>query len=166
MNVKGKLVPATLAAALSSGGALAALEKLEGNALRVYEDKLAGGVPTRCAGDTNHSMPAGTLLTDDQCREINKGTLLSYGSRVLACTNWSMLTPDRLIGLTLFAINVGAAGACGSEAFKAINAGRITEGCDLLARKPNGAPNWSHAGGRYVPGLQNRRLAERDWCLR
>lgn len=165
MKVKGKLVPAALVAALVSGGSVAKLEQLEGNILAVYADNLAGGLPTRCAGDTNHTMPVGTKLTADDCREINKLTMIKYGTSVLACTNWEHLNGDRLVGLTLFAINVGSSGACGAQSFKAINAGRIKEGCDLLARKPDGRPNWSNAGGRYVQGLQNRRQAERKLCL-
>lgn len=166
MKVKGKLVPAALVAALTSGGAVYELERLEGNILSVYADSLAAGIPTRCAGDTNHAMPVGTKLTADDCREINKLTMLKYGASVLGCTNWDHLTGDRLIGLTLFAINVGSKGACGSASFAAINAGRIAEGCNLLARKPNGDPNWSYVRGRYVQGLQNRRQAEKAWCLR
>ena len=165
MKVKGKIVPAALVAALTSGGSVAMLERLEGNVLHVYADSLANGLPTRCAGDTNHSMPVGTKLTADDCREINKLTMIKYGSSVLACTKWEHLNGDRLVGLTLFAINVGSSSACNSQAFKAINAGRIQEGCDLLATKPNGQPNWSFASGRYVQGLQNRRQAERKLCL-
>lgn len=166
MNVRGKAVPVALVAALSGGGSIAALEKLEGNILSVYADTLADGIPTRCAGDTNHKMPVGTKLTTDQCREINKLTMLRYGGAVLACTNWDRLTPDRLVGLTLFAINVGVNGACSSQSIKAINAGRIAEGCKLLSTRPDGSPNWSYIGNRYIPGLQNRRLAEREWCQR
>ena len=165
MKVKGKIVPAALVAALMSGGSVAMLEQLEGNVLHVYADSLANGLPTRCAGDTNHNMPVGTKLTADDCREINKLTMIKYGASVLACTKWEHLNGDRLVGLTLFAINVGSSGACNSQAFKAINAGRIQEGCNLLATKPNGQPNWSFASGRYVQGLQNRRQAERKLCL-
>lgn len=165
MKVKGKLVPAALVAALVSGGSVAKLEQLEGNILAVYADNLAGGLPTRCAGDTNHNMPVGTKLTADDCREINKLTMIKYGASVLACTDWSNLNGDRLVGLTMFAINVGSSGACGSQSLKAINRGDIKAGCDLLARKPDGRSNWSNAGGRYVQGLQNRRQAERKLCL-
>lgn len=165
MKVAGKFVPVALAAALTSGGALLELERWEGNILGVYADKLANGIPTRCAGDTNHKMPVGTKLSSDDCRAINKLTLINYGTAVLACTNWDSLTPNRLIGLTLFAINVGKAGACGSQSFKAINRGDIKAGCDLLATRPDGKPNWSYASGRYVQGLQNRRQGERALCL-
>lgn len=165
MKVNGKIVPAVLAAALTSPLAYSTLERLEGNVLRVYADHLAGGIPTYCAGRTDWNARVGSRLTSDECREVNKATIIEYGAAVLACTEWSNLTADRLIGLTMFAINVGKKGACGSQSIKAINAGQIAKGCDLLATRPDGKPNWSNAGDRYVPGLQNRRQAERALCL-
>lgn len=165
MKVKGKIVPAALVAALSSPLAYLTLERMEGNVLEVYADHLAYGLPTFCAGRTDRNAVVGTKLTSDQCVEVNKATILEYGITVLACTEWSNITPRRLIGMTMFAINVGSSGACGSKSFKAINRGDIKAGCDLLARKPDGSPNWSNAGGRYVQGLQNRRQAERSLCL-
>ena len=158
-------VPAVLLAALTGPLAVASLERWEGNVLHVYADRLAGGLPTYCAGRTDATARVGARLTSDQCREINKITLIEYGYEVLACTEWSHLTERRLIGLTLFAINVGKAGACSSQAVHQINAGHIAAGCRLLSTRPDGTPNWSYIGGEYNPGLQNRRLAERDLCL-
>ncbi|MDR2333767.1 MAG: glycoside hydrolase family protein [Burkholderiaceae bacterium] len=158
-------IPAALLAALSSPLAFTTLERWEGNIKQVYADQLAGGLPTYCAGRTDPNAVVGTKLTDDQCRQVNKVTLLEYGYAVLGCVNWDYLTAKRLIGLTMFAINVGKQGACGSQAVKAINAGRIEQGCNLIARTSSGAPNWSTAGGVFVQGLQNRRQAERKLCL-
>lgn len=163
-KVRKGLVPAALVAALTSPLAYSTLERLEGNILHVYRDNLAGGIPTYCAGRTDWKAIPGTKLTSDQCKEVNKLTLVEYGYAVLDCTNWDYLTPTRLIGLTMFAINVGKAGACNSQAVKYINAGNIDKGCDLIARTPDGRPNWSTAGGVYVQGLQNRRQAERKLC--
>lgn len=164
MNAKHKAIPAVLAAALTSPLAYFTLERWEGNVLSVYADHLAYGLPTFCAGRTDRNAVVGSKLTSDQCQAINKATLIEYGYAVLDCTDWSKLDADRLIGLTIFAVNVGKVGACKSQAVKAINAGRISEGCDLIAKKPDGRPNWSNAGGRYVQGLQNRRQAERELC--
>lgn len=164
MRIKNKVVPAALVAALSSPLAYTTLERWEGNILSVYADNLADGLPTYCAGRTNKNAVIGTKLTSDQCKEINKLTLVEYGYAVLGCTNWDMLDADRLVALTIFAINVGKSGACGSQAIQSVNAGQVSKGCELLARKPNGDPNWSNASGKYVPGLQNRRQAERKLC--
>jgi GH24 family phage-related lysozyme (muramidase) len=159
------IVPAALLAALTSPLAYFTLERWEGNVLQVYVDRQAGGVPTYCAGRTDPSASVGTRLTSDECREVNKATLLEYGYAVLDCVDWNRLTAKRLIGLTMFAINVGKQGACGSQAVRLLNAGRIAQGCDALAFGPDGKPAWSYAGGRYVQGLQNRRQAERVLCM-
>lgn len=158
-------IPVALLAALTGPLATSTLDRVEGNVLHVYADNIAGGVPTYCAGRTDWSAPVGTKLTSDDCKAVNKTTLLEFGYAVLGCTTWAHLTPTRLVALTIFAINVGKDGACGSQAVKNINAGNIVEGCNLLARTPSGAPNWSFSNGVYVQGLQNRRQAERSLCL-
>jgi GH24 family phage-related lysozyme (muramidase) len=163
--VRKGAIPAALLAGLSSPLAYITLERWEGNVLSVYADNLAGGLPTYCAGRTDWKAKVGTRLTSDLCQEVNKITLLEYGYEVLGCTNWDHMTPRRVIALTIFAINVGKQGACNSQAVRAINAGRVIEGCNLIAYKPNGTPNWSLAGGKFVPGLFNRRKAERQICL-
>ena len=158
-------IPAALLAALTSPFAYTTLDRLEGNILEVYRDKLANGIPTFCAGRTDWAAKPGTKLTSDECKEVNKTTLLEYGYTVLGCVNWDYLSAKRLIGLTMFAINVGKEGACGSHAVRQINLGNVVAGCKLIARTPSGAPNWSFANGVYVPGLQNRRQAESGFCL-
>jgi GH24 family phage-related lysozyme (muramidase) len=158
-------IPAVLLAALTSPLAYHELERWEGNILHVYKDRLAYNIPTYCAGRTDWKAKPGTRLTSDQCEAVNKITLLEYGFEVLGCVNWDYLTPRRLIGLTMFAINVGKAGACNSAAVRAINVGNIKAGCDLIAFKPNGDPNWSFAAGVFVPGLHYRRRGERILCF-
>lgn len=159
-------IPAALLAALTSPMAYTMLERWEGNILHVYADTLANGIPTYCAGRTDWSAPVGARLTSDQCAEVNKTTLLEYGYAVLACANWDYLTANRLIALTMFAINIGKDGACGSRAMRLINTGDVVGGCGALATGPDGKPAWSFAGGKYVQGLQNRRQAERILCLK
>lgn len=159
------VVPAALLTALSSPLAYTTLEHWEGNVRTVYADHLANGIPTYCAGRTDWKAPVGAQLTSDQCVEVNKITLTEYGYAVLECTNWDYITPRRLVGLTIFAVNVGKTAACGSQAVRAINAGQVAKGCDLIAYKPDGSPNWSNAGGVFVQGLFNRRKAERALCL-
>ena len=158
-------IPAVFVAALSSPLAFTTLERWEGNVLHVYSDHLAGGLPTYCAGRTDWKAQVGTKLTSDQCAAVNKTTLLEYGYAVLECADWNYLSVTRLIGLTIFAINVGKVGACNSQAMQQINQGKIEQGCKLIAYKPSGAPNWSYADGKYVQGLHNRRKAEYSLCL-
>lgn len=163
---KQLLPPLAFILVLTSAPTLTLLTQLEGNILKVYPDRLAGGIPTYCAGKTDWSIPLNTTFTTDECKEVNKTTLLDYGFAVLGCTTWKHLNPDRLVALTMFAINVGKAGACGSQAVQQINLGKIQEGCRLIAYKPSGAPNWSYAGGVYVQGLHNRRVIEYNLCIK
>jgi lysozyme len=163
--VRKGVIPAALLAALTSPLAYNTLERWEGNVLAVYADHLADGLPTFCAGRTDWTATVGARLTSDQCAAVNKATLLEYGYAVLGCANWAHLTPTRVVALTVFAINVGKAGACGSQAVQAINRGEVAQGCQLLAYTPAGAPNWSTASGKYVQGLHNRRKAERALCM-
>lgn len=158
-------IPAALLAALTGPLATHTLERWEGNIKHVYADHLAGGLPTYCAGRTDRTAVVGTQLTDDQCREVNKITLLEYGYAVLGCTTWAHLTPNRVVALTIFAVNVGKDGACNSRAVRLINTGQVAQGCSALATGPDGKPAWSYAGGQYVQGLQNRRQAEKTLCL-
>lgn len=159
------VIPVALMAAITGPAAINTLSHWEGDIHRVYADHLAGGLPTFCAGRTDWSAKVGTTLTSDFCREVNKTTLLEYGYAVLECANWNNLTPNRVTALTIFAVNVGKDGACSSQAMKQINAGNIKAGCNLLAYRPDGSPNWSMAGGKFVQGLHNRRKAERALCL-
>jgi len=158
-------IPAALLAALTSPVAYHHLERWEGNVLHVYADNLANGLPTWCAGRTGRDAVVGTKLTADDCRQVNKTTLLEYGYAVLGCTDWQHLSPKRLIGLTMFGINVGKNAMCASRAVRLINAGDIAQGCRALATGPDGRPAWSYANGVYVQGLQNRRQGEKALCL-
>ncbi|TXH51649.1 MAG: glycoside hydrolase family 24 [Desulfurellales bacterium] len=155
--------PAALIAAVSSPFAYNMLERWEGNILYVYKDII--GVPTYCAGQTANAPPVGAKLTSDFCKEINKTILMEYSYAILQCTKWDQLTPARIVALTLFAVNVGKAGACGSQAVLHINIGQVAKGCALIANTPSGAPNWSTAGGKFVQGLYNRRQSEAKLCL-
>lgn len=159
-------IPLAFLAALTGPLARDTLVRWEGDVHKVYADHLANGIPTFCAGRTDWTAKPGTVLASDFCAEVNKTTLVEYGYAVLECANWDHLSPNRLVALTIFAINVGKEGACNSQAMVNINRGRIVEGCTLLAYKPTGAPNWSLAGGRYVQGLHNRRKAEMTLCLK
>ena len=159
-------IPAVFMMALTGPLAHGTLVRWEGDIHKVYADRLARGIPTFCAGRTDWAAKVGTPLSSDFCAEVNKTTLIEYGYAVLECANWDHLSANRLIAMTIFAINVGKEGACKSQAMVNINRGRIKQGCDLIAYKPNGEPNWAIADGKYVQGLHNRRKAERDLCLR
>lgn len=145
------------------------LERWEGaNQYVVYADKLAGDLPTVCKGITRHTSPypvvIGERWTREKCDEVEQHVVLETQRALQKCVKvavpqsvWDMLTSH--------AHNFGWPKTCGSESVKAINAGNFEHGCKLLAHKPDGSPNWSHVGTRFIPGLYNRRVDESQECL-
>ncbi|MBJ2155255.1 lysozyme [Variovorax sp. IB41] len=158
---------AKLAAPLVLGGValLSAMHQWEDQRLTVYADKLAGGLPTYCSGRTQPPRAVGDVLTQAQCDTIDRQTAIEYGRAVLACVPADKLDQNSFDAFTLFAINVGKQGACGSRAAQLLRDGNREAACKALARGPNGRPSWSYASGVYVQGLQNRRQYEKNWCL-
>ncbi len=150
---------------LGSAALVASMHQWEGQKLTVYADKLAGGLPTYCSGRTFPPRPVGEHLTQAQCDAIDAQTATEYGRAILACIPADKLDQNSFDAMTLFAINVGKAGACGSRAAQLLRAGQREAGCRALATGPDGRPVWSYAGGVFVRGLQNRRQYEANWCL-
>lgn len=170
MNVRQAAVTVARKAGppLVLGGAaiISAMAQWESQELTVYADKLAGGLPTYCSGRTQPPRPVGSTLTVEECNEVDRQTAIEYGAGVLNCIPADRLDQNSFDAMTLFAINVGIAGACGSRAARLMREGQRIEACRAMATGPDGKPAWSYAGGVYVRGLQNRRQYERNWCLR
>jgi len=134
----------------------------------VYADKLAGGLPTVCKGITKHTsqypIVVGERWSPKKCRAEEERIVLETQINLQRCVTHPV--PQGVWDkLTSHAHNFGWPKTCGSESVAAINAGDLERGCDLLAYKPDGSPNWSHVGEQYIQGLHNRRKAERAECL-
>ena len=134
----------------------------------VYADRLAGGLPTACYGITRWTSPVpvvvGEVWSQEKCDDVFRGIVERTQRRLLECINVAVQQPV-FDALTSHAHNFGVDDTCDSQAVVAINDGRIADGCDLIAQKPNGSPNWSYVAGVYYQGLQNRRQSERRLCL-
>lgn len=134
----------------------------EGTRYKPYEDIV--GVLTVCHGYTGKDIVRGKKYSPQECQSFLEKELYIHAKGILECINVE-LKQEEFDAYTLFAYNVGVAGACKSNAFKALNANKRMEACRLMAFAPNGAPVWSYAGGKFVQGLHNRRLFERSLCL-
>lgn len=145
------------------------LERWEGGGeYTVYADRLAGGLPTVCKGITKHTSPypvvVGETWSAKKCKEVEDRVIFETQKALQGCIQ--VAVPQSVYdALTSHAHNFGWPETCASQSVKAINAGEFERGCDLLAYKPDGSPNWSNAGSRFVQGLHNRRIAERELCL-
>lgn len=148
-------------ATLLSGAAL-----WEGTRYYAYYD--IAGVPTVCQGYTGSGIVFGKKYSPEECRAFLHKELVVHSTGILNCIT-SPLEQHQHDAFTLFAYNVGVAGACSSRAIKEFNAGNIIESCTALYRTPSGKPVWSYArvDGElsFVQGLYNRRKYEAAMCL-
>ncbi|WP_159990788.1 lysozyme [Pelistega ratti] len=145
------------------------LARWEGREYVVYADKLAGGLPTVCKGITKWTSPypvvVGERWSKEKCDAVEKQVTVETQQKLAMCIRNQGITQHVFDALSSHAHNVGVNATCQSRAVRLINAGKIKAGCDALAHGADGKPVWSYANGRFVQGLYNRRLAERELCL-
>ena len=131
----------------------------EGLRTSTYFD--VGGIPTVCFGETQ-GIRVGDTFTPEQCRDMLADRIVrDFGPGVDRCVNHP-LPPARKASYTSFAYNVGIAAFCRSSVARKENAGDVAGACDalLLYNKI------TVAGVKvYSPGLNNRRVQERELCL-
>lgn len=132
---------------------IALTTQLEGRSNKPYLDIVR--VWTVCDGETNVPM---RYYSNAECDAMTKKSLVKYGDGVLSCVT-APLSANQHAALTLFAYNVGVPTACKSSVVRKINNGDYVGGCNFLLE-------YSYAGGRYVQGLRNRRIAEQKLCLK
>jgi lysozyme len=128
----------------------------EGYTARVSYDPI--GRLAVCYGHDDQSMVKGRFYSKAECEAILDADLLLH-AEVLNCLPDARgkLTDGQRGALVSFAYNVGVPKACGSTFVKRLNAGDGKAACAELSK-------WVYAGGRALPGLVNRRKAERKVC--
>ncbi len=173
MNINPRYVAASLAGIVLAGGLIvgrpqlvAALQTVEGSPTVVYADKLAYGIPTVCGGFTDWKLRVGQAYDRAFCDKLDQKTAIEYGLHVAECVGVENLNQSSLDAMTLFAVNVGKAGACGSRAAQLLRAKKHDDGCRAISRGPNGQRVWITSGGKPRKGLANRRDFETAWCLK
>lgn len=127
------------------------------------------GVYTVCDGVTNLDpdyawIKPGVTFTQAQCAEAFAKVLPKYYAPLNECVrDYAQMPPHRQVALLSAAYNLGAGTICASTAVRLLNAGRVDEGCQALAR-------FIRANGVELKGLRNRRLdpkwGEVAWCKR
>lgn len=131
--------------------AIPVVAAFEGLVLRPYRDPI--GIMTVCYGDTHAQMRE---YTPAECRALLVASLQEHGAAIAPCLPDKL--PDHVAASVLsFAYNVGPAALCGSTLARKLKAGDVAGACAELGR-------WVYAGGRVLPGLVKRRVAERAMC--
>lgn len=151
-NNKKRLLALGLSTALASTGAF--VMTWEGKSNKAYLDIVK--VPTICYGETK-GVKLGDYKTDEQCDTSLAKELVVYNKQMLSYVKVP-LTPQENAAYTSFVWNVGATAFKNSTLLKKLNNNQREEACNELLR-------WNKAGGKAVPGLTNRRIAENKLCL-
>ena len=145
---------------LSSKGALF-IAGMEGCVLHPYDDP--AGYATIGIGHLLHKSRV-TMADKLKWRGFKQKDALELLRRDVASCEAAAnrvkvkLTQDQFDALVSFAFNVGVGAFMESTLLKKLNAGKYTEAADQLLR-------WDRAGGRSLPGLTSRRIAERKMFL-
>ena len=151
MSVKTKLIAKIGAVAAASAVSLVAY--FEGYVPTVYRDPI--GRLAVCYGHDDPALKPGTTYTRAQCETMLSDDLAKH-AEALNCVKTPM-TDGQKAAFVSFAYNVGVQGFCGSTLVRKANAGDMAGACAELSR-------WVMAGGKKLPGLVNRRAAERELC--
>lgn len=119
-----------------------------------YDDIV--GVATACVGHTGPDVVVGRRYTAEQCKAWLDSDLGIAARGVDACVTVPM-TSYEWASFTSLAFNIGVRAFCKSSIARKANAGDMDGACEAILL-------YDYAGGRKVPGLTRRRLAERDLC--
>jgi lysozyme len=151
MAVNGRLI-----AKIGAGAAalvLAVVPVFEGTVLSTYKDPI--GVLTSCTGHTGPELQMGQRFTKEQCTQQLADDLAKHADD-LNCIKVPLSDREKAAYLS-FTFNVGRANFCGSTLVRKLNAGDHPGACAELSK-------WVYADGKQLPGLINRRAAEREMC--
>lgn len=154
--------PVVKATAGIAGAAIALIAGWEGLSLKSYPDPVSHGAPwTACYGETKGVQP-GQTYTVAACNDM-----LDADVQVLV-TQINAIIPDATDGQKVafidFSYNVGFGAFQKSSMLADFRAGNLRKSCDDLLK-------YSFAHDKHgklvqVPGLFNRRSAEREICLK
>lgn len=151
-TLRGKIIGA------SAGGVMAVtvafIAWFEGTEHTAYLDPV--GIWTACVGHTATVTP-GRTYTDAECMAFLESDLKVAAAPVDRLVRVPLGDATR-VALVSFVFNVGAGAFERSTLLRRLNAGHGAMACDELLR-------WVYAGGRELPGLVNRRRAERELCI-
>ena len=119
------------------------------------------GVITYCSGLTNYddaTVRPGQIFSDAQCAKLLAGELPRYWAMVERQIKVEM-PPHRGAAILSFTYNEGEGTLHRSSIRTDMNAGRTTQACDDFLK-------YDMANRKVLVGLENRRKAERLYCLR
>jgi lysozyme len=140
--------------ALALAIATPTVERWEGTRLDPYKDMV--GLWTVCTGETRVTM---RRYTPAECAAMLRRALESdFAPAILATVPGLKERPYQFAAAISLSYNIGSAAFARSTVARRFNEGDWHGGCEAILM-------WNRAGGRFVPGLANRRRDERKLCL-
>ncbi len=131
--------------------AIPLIQRFEGFRLKAYLD--GGGVPTIGYGSTGPDIHMGLVWTTQQATERLHKDVSKFAAGVASLVKVK-LTDGRLAALISFTYNVGLEAFKKSTMLKLINEQKYyAAGLQFL--------RWNKDNGKVIPGLTNRRVAEK-----
>lgn len=138
--------------------AVALVGAWEGLRTVAYQDRLAGGIPTVCFGETR-GVKLGDRYTVEECKIMLGDGLVEFEAGMRKCLKAPDTVPDKpYVAFLSLSYNIGVGAFCRSSIARKANAGDLRGACNAITL-------YNRAGGRVVQGLVNRRAAERKLCL-
>lgn len=156
-NTKAKIAGTAGGIAAAVTLILPAIQQWEGNKPRPYRDVV--GVLTVCSGHTGSDIVVNKAYTDKECKVILDKDITKFTQGVLAISPELESRPYILASTISFSYNVGLTTYRNSSVAKNFKAGQWKAGCDRMLA-------YTYAGGKYIPGLANRRKAEHEICMK
>jgi len=135
-----------------SDNGLALIESFEGKRLTAYLDSVK--IPTIGVGHTGPEVCLGQTITDAECLDLLRGDVKEAEDAVNESVT-AVLNQAQFDALVSLVFNIGAGAFKDSTLLRMLNAGQYEAAADQFQR-------WDRAGGRELPGLLKRRLAEAD----
>ena len=159
----------TGAGLLAVGSALVAfIATWEGRVNTTRVDPISG-VYDVCYGHTGKYAIPGKSYTDAQCLSILKEDIAEHRAGIMACLQ-APVNENELDAFTSLAFNLGVQATCDSVPMMLINDGKHDAACQAFMSYSGAWRRDEHGvkipgSYRIVKGLQNRREAERIWCM-
>lgn len=145
-----------------SNNGIALIKRFEGCRLTAYPDPGTGGAPwTIGYGWTGKvdgkPIKPGMKIDDATAERLLRTGVVSFDQAVSKMLKVSV-TQNQYDALVSLAYNIGTRALSSSTLMKKLNAGDVKGAADEFLR-------WNKSGGKAMPGLTNRRKAEREVFL-
>lgn len=138
-----------------SDSGISLIKAFEGCRLQSYQDVV--GIWTIGVGHVDPSIGPNQTITQEQADAILRADLSKFESGVSKLLKISV-SQDQFDALVCFSFNVGLKALADSTLLKLLNSGDFIGASAQFER-------WDKAGGKPVPGLTRRRLAEKSLFL-